>query len=208
MRLRGINVTYRQVVCLCFLMSLSKVKSQENGHLPYCLTETVNVEEWGVIQWPPFLLTLSDWNSCTQAIYNLLKMSPWAQSPYLSRNTLRVCASVCWWERERVSEGETRSLRKIRYESQFKQASFRVASCLNSFTWVWHPQGLIPLTTLPRSALMMPGDVRDVAPVSTDVNVVCVVLKTCDDVTLGLTSSTCHLSTLAWTVPNKLFKIT
>lgn len=42
---RDINVTYRQVVCGCFLMSLSKLKSQENGHLPYCLTKTVNVEE-------------------------------------------------------------------------------------------------------------------------------------------------------------------
>lgn len=68
---------------MCFQMSLSKLKSLENGCLPYCLTETVSAEERGVIQWPPFLLTLLDY-SCTQAIYNLVKMSPWAQSPYLS----------------------------------------------------------------------------------------------------------------------------
>lgn len=73
------------------------------------------------------------------------------------------------------------NLGKIRYESQFRQASFRVASRLTSFTSVLHPRGLIPLTTLPRSALTMPGDVRDVEPLSTDVNTVCVVLKMGDD---------------------------
>lgn len=167
-------------------MSLSKLKSREDGRLPYCLKETANAEEWGVIQWPPFLLTLSDWNSCTRAIYNLVKMSPWAQSPYLAilnRGVQWVYVWVYVGERER--EGETESLRKIRYESQFKQTSFRAASRLTSFTWVLHPQGLIPLTALPRSALTMPCDVTDVEPVSTDVNAVCVVLQTGDDVTFG-----------------------
>lgn len=105
---------------------------------------------------------------------------------------LRKCSeSMCKCMSVREREAETENLRKIRYESQFKQASFWVASRLNSFTSVWHPQGLIPLTTLPRSALTMPGDVRDVESVSTDVNVVCVVLKSCDDVK----SSTCKLHT-------------
>lgn len=49
---------------------------------------------------------------------------------------------------------------------------FRAASRLTSFTSVLHPQGLIPLTTLPWSTLTMLGDVRDVEPVSTDVNAV------------------------------------
>lgn len=88
-------------------------------------------------------------------------------------------------ERERERQKETESLKKKKYESQFRQASFRVASRLTSFTSVLHPQGLIPLTMLPRSALTMPGDVRDVQAVSTDVNAVCVVLKTGDDVTFG-----------------------
>lgn len=82
------------------------------------------------------------------------------------------------------------SLRTIRYESQFRQTLFRVASRLTRLTSVLHPQGLIPLTALPRSALTMPCDVTDVEPVSTDVNIhdvnaVCVVLKTGDDVTFG-----------------------
>lgn len=113
-------------------------------------------------------------------------MSPWAQSPYLAilnREVQWVYVRVYVYEGAR--ENETESLRKIRYESQFRQASFRVASRLTSFTSVLHPQGLIPLTALPRSALTMPRDVRDVEPVSTDVNAVCVVLKTGDDVTFG-----------------------
>ena len=96
--------------------------------------------------------------------------------------------------RAREREGETEKLRKIRNESQFWQATFRVASCLNGFTSVLHPQGLIPLTTLPRSALTMPGDVKDVEPVSTDVNAACVVLWTDDDGTFG--SQKFHLSFL------------
>ena len=87
-----------------------------------------------------------------------------------------------------------RALRKIRYESQFG-----ISSRLTSLTAVLHPHGLIPLTALPRSALTMPGDVRDVASVSTDVNAVCVVLKTGDDVTRGLKSSTSHSYTHAHT---------
>lgn len=98
---------------------------------------------------------------------------------------MSVCASVCGREREGGRRVETKSLCKIRHESQFRQASVRVALRLTSFTSVLHPRGLIPLTTLPCSALTMPGDVRDVEPVSTDVNADCVVLKTGDDVTFG-----------------------
>lgn len=86
---------------------------------------------------------------------------------------------------ERERERKKKSQSKIRYESQIRQTLFRVALCLTSFTSLPHPQGLIPLTTLPCSALTMPGDVRDVEPVSTDVNADCVVLKTGDDVTFG-----------------------
>lgn len=102
------------------------------------------------------------------------------------------CMCKCMWVREREGEGETASLRKIRYESEFRQASFRVASRLTSFTSVLHPQGWIPLTTLPHSALTMPGDVRDVEPLSTDVNAVWIVPKIGDDVTFG--SRKFHLS--------------
>lgn len=93
---------------------------------------------------------------------------------------------------------------KVRNESQFRQAAFRVASRLSSSTSVLHPQGLIPLTTLPGSALTMPGDVRDVEPVSTDVNAVCAVLKTGDDGTFGSTCNSCtNALTLAAELPKR-----
>lgn len=67
----------------------------------------------------------------------------------------------------------------------------RVASRLTSFTSVLHPQGLIPLDALNLLPLTVPQDVTDVEPVSTDVNAVCEVLKTGDEGTLALKSSTC-----------------
>lgn len=167
-------------------MSLSKLKSREAGRLPCFLTQTVNAEEWRAIHWPPFLLTLSDYNSCTQAIYNLVKMSPWAPSPYLAILYRDVWHSECMCERVRANgRGEMENLRKIRNESKFRQAAYRVSTRLTSFTWVLHPEGLIPLTTRPCSSLTMPGDVRDVDLVSTDVHAVCVVLKPSDNVIFG-----------------------
>lgn len=149
-------------------MSLSGLKSLENGFLPYCLRKTVSAEERGVVQRPPFLLTLLDY-SCTQAIYNLVKMSPWAGRPHLS-----ILSRECVWLRENGAEME--NPRKITNESQFRQAVFWGASRLNAFASVLHPRGLIPLSTLPWSTLTMPGDVRDVEPASTYVNSLCVVL--------------------------------
>lgn len=152
-----------------WVMCLPKVTSLEDQHLPlllYSFTHIVSAEEWGTASWPPFILTLSNSNNSTWAIYYFVQMSPWVQSPCLAiRN--REMRWVCGWkwlggskkEREWERNGEVggKSLRKIRNESIFSQAaSFWVASRLTSFSG-FTSQGV---NTSHCAALLQSNDVR------------------------------------------------
>lgn len=145
-----------------WVMRLPKVTSLENQHLPLLccsLTQTVNAEEWGTVHWPPFILTLSNSDSSTWAIYYFVKMSPWAQSPCLAiRNGEMQWVCGWMWLQERGWErGKPKSWeKKIRNESKFSQAAFWVASRLTSFSG-FTSQGV---NTSHYAALLQSNDVR------------------------------------------------
>lgn len=151
-------------------MSLSYL---ENQHLPRSLTQTVSVEEWGTTSWPPLLLTLSDNNSSTLAIYYFAKMSPRAQAPYLAMPNWGNAVSVWLNVIRREREGVLKIWRKIRNESKFM-----VASRLTSFGG-FTSQGV---NTSHYAALLLSNDVRWPLSCRADANrcktLLCVVFKT------------------------------